>query len=285
MTDGQSFYVLFAVFYLIECIKFMPLDSTALASRFGGVSWTPRSPLVNAWGFRKAVFLADLPPWPGRLYVITGYDKPRVQSKKKFRTVSSIKRHHNFLSRAARNLHRLSLLNLANFFLLLPLVYVRTYDERAILITLGYGYLALLGTALHYRAVHKRLYPAHKAERLKSTLYTALLPWHSMRCADEIYLLGSAQWNLLAALAAGAKNKASLHQLQRLWREAHFSPKAKFSADELKPHLKSTVLDPGNWLRAPDDLESPQYCPCCHNAYENGPTHCSDCEAVALEHL
>lgn len=283
MTDGQSFYLLFAIFYLIECIKFAPPDSIAFVSRTGSAKLSPRFPLLMAWGFKKSVFLAEVLPWPGRLYITTGYKSKSLRSDAKVQTVASVRRHHHFLTRATRNLHYLSLLNICNFFILLPTVYVRTYDERAILLTLAFGYASLVGTGIHYHKLHKRLFPSAKADRFKTTLYTSLLPWHSIRCVDEIYQRSAALWSPIAAIAASSNTRTGESLLRRHWREAHFHPKPTYTVAELSPMLRQLDLDVSDWLDAPTNSSSPKYCPSCHSEYEEQATHCSDCEGVALK--
>ncbi|EDY83902.1 hypothetical protein VDG1235_3529 [Verrucomicrobiia bacterium DG1235] len=283
MTDGQSFYLVLTLFYLLECVKFAPPKSLGLVSRIGRFgACAPRPQLMMAWGIKKSVFVAPFLPWPAIMYIISGYTDAD-HSSKRLKTASAIRHHHRFLKRATNKLRSLAILNLLNFFLVLPIVYTRTYDEFAILYCLAYSYAVLLLTAIHFHALHKRLFPTHKADRLKATLYTALLPWHAPRAADEIYLKASSQWSPLAALAANTHHPATLDLLQRHWRKAHFQPQPNYTATTLSAVLARAQIDPGTWLQAPSDLDSPKYCPCCHNGYEAIATHCADCQGIPLK--
>ncbi|MDQ8183257.1 hypothetical protein [Pelagicoccus sp. SDUM812005] len=283
MTDGQSFYFILVVFYLMECVKFAPPGSQALVchlGKFGACSL--RQPVTTAWGLKKSVFLAPLLPWPSALYLAPGY-APEQTPATTIARVSSIRHHQRFLRKATQPLRALAVLNLLNFFALLPAVYVRTYDERSILWTLAYCYASLIATAIHYHRLHRRLLPREQADRFKTTLYTALLPWHAPRAADLILLKGSLRWSPLAALAANAKNPAILKQLQYHWRAAHFHPKPRFPQAALATAFREAGLDPSDWLAKPKELDGPQYCPCCHSGYEKQATRCSDCDGVELQ--
>ncbi len=282
MTDGQSFYFVLTLFYLIECIKFAPLESEALISRAGAFgACSLRRPFSTAWGLKKSVFLAPLLPWPASMYFLSG-DAHAAPRKPRVQRVSSIRHHQRFLQRATQTLRSLAVLNLLNFFLILPIVYVRTYDERAILAVVGFCYLTLLGTAIHYHRLHKRILPSEKADRLKTTIYTALLPWHAPRAADEIFLKSSLRWNPVAGLAANVGNKGVLQQLQYHWRAAHFHPAPRYSKPAIADSLRQASIAPDHWLDAPESLDAPKYCPCCHSGYEKQASHCSDCDGVTL---
>lgn len=282
MTDGQSFYLVLSVFYLIECIKFAPPGSVALISRGGGFgTCSPRQALMTAWGMKKDVFLAPLPPWPGAIYIASAVTEKRDRFYP-ISTVSGIRRHQKLIAKATKTLRYLAILNFLNFFLLLPLVYIQTYSEAAVLGALAYAYLALLGTAIHYRALHKRLLPSFEADRLKTTLYTALLPWHAPRCLDELTLKSSLRWDPLAALACNASNKETLAQLKQLWRNAHYLEHPLYPADALSSALRQADLEHASWLDAPGEIESELYCPCCLSGFEQPATHCSDCKGVSL---
>lgn len=283
MTDGQSFYLVLAIFYLIECVKFAPPGSIGLVSRFGGFgNCSPRPPFMTAWGIKKAVFLAPILPWPGSIYLLAHHAEAKPRARR-IALVSSVRHHHRFLRLATSKLSALATLNLLNFFAVLPFLYVRAYEEKTILYALGYSYALLVLTAIHYRALHKRLFPSHKADRFKTTLYTALLPWHAARCCDEIYLSAAQRWHPVAALAANAQNQASLAQLQQHWRNANYLSQPTFSRADLAEAFRQAGLDPTRWQEARSDLESPRYCPCCLNGYEARVTHCADCHGVALK--
>ncbi|MDQ8187144.1 hypothetical protein [Pelagicoccus sp. SDUM812002] len=282
MTDGQSFYFVLSLFYLIECIKFAPLGSEALVSRTGKFgTCSLRQPFTTAWGLKKSVFLAPLLPWPASMYFLTGDNDVTCRSSR-ILLVSSIRHHQAFLQKATQPLRALAILNLLNFFVFLPIVYVRTYDERTILWTLAYCYATLLAAALHYRRLHKRLLPREGADRLKTTLYTSLLPWHAPRAVDEILLKSSLRWSPIATLAANVQNKAILRRLQYHWRAVHYHPAPRFNKSAIADALAQADISPADWLEPPTQLDSPQYCPCCHSGYETQATHCSDCDGVAL---
>lgn len=282
MSDGQSFYLVLALFYLLECVKLAPASSLGLVSLFGPLgSFSPRPQLLMAWGLGKSVFLAPILPVPGLLYLLPSEGEKNHASAKR-KSASSIRHHHRFLVHAARRLRVLALLNFLNFFLILPVVYVRLQEETIILYTLGYCYATLLLTAFHYHRVHQRLFPRQKADRLKTTLYTALLPWHAARCPDEIFIKASQTWSPLAALAANTAHTNSRSLLQRHWREAHFKAKPAYKRDTLANILQATGIEFKTWLDAPTDCDSPFYCPCCLNNYEIQATHCTDCQGVPL---
>ncbi|MBK1877371.1 hypothetical protein [Pelagicoccus mobilis] len=282
MTDGQSFYLVLSIFYLIECIKLAPPGSIALVGRTGAFGrCAPRPPLMMAWGLKKTVFIAPFLPWPGAIYLVSSYTEKR-KGFGRISTVSGIRRHQKLIQDVTRKLRPLAVINLINFFLLLPLVYIRTYDEGMILLTLAYSYATQFGTALHYRVLHKRLLPSFEADRLKTTLYTALLPWHAPRCYDELTLRCSLRWDPIAALAANAADKATLALLQQHWRNAHFLPKPEYPAPALAAAFKQVDLDPSDWLDAPKTLDGSLYCPCCHSGYTPPATHCADCKGVEL---
>lgn len=282
MTDGQSFYLVLVIFYLIECIKFAPPGSIALTSWSGAFgNCSPRQPLMMAWGFKKTVLLAPVPPSPCVMYLVSDYKEKR-RANRTISTVSGVRRHQKLLHRSCKTLRGLAALNLLNFFALLPLVYVFAYDENLILLTLAGCYLCLFATAFHYRVLHKRLLPSFEADRLKTTLYTALLPWHAPRCYDEITLKSSLRWDPLAALAANASNPSTLALLKQHWRNAHYLGKPTYSSEALTTALNQADIDTSTWLDAPKEFSSALYCPCCHAEYESPATHCSDCKDVPL---
>lgn len=283
MTDGQSFYLVLTLFYLIECVTFAPLGSLALVSRTGGFGHcSPRSALMMAWGMKKSVFIAPLLPWPGTLYFVSNQNEKRPGNWK-ISTVSGIRRHQSLIRNASKTLRLLAVLNFLNFFAVLPLLYVRTYDEATILWGLAYSYAVLFATAAHYHALHKRLLPSFAADRLKTTLYTALLPWHAPRCYDELCQKSSLRWDPIAAWIANAQNKATLAKLQQYWRDAHFLKQPTYPARALEDALKQSELNYSNWLDAPKNPEGSLYCPCCHAGFEKPAEQCSDCDGVALK--
>jgi len=234
-----------------------------------------------AWGMKKSVFIAPFLPWPSSIYLVSALAEKR-SGNWTISTVSGIRRHQKLIKDLTKTLRLLAVLNLFNFFALLPLLYVRTYDEIIVLYGLAYSYATLFLTALHYRALHKRLLPSFAADRLKTTLYTAMLPWHAPRCYDELTLKCSLRWDPIAALVANAANKNTLAFLQQRWRDAHYLAKPEYPAEALANTLKQVGLDFSDWLEAPKNLESSLYCPCCHAGYESPATHCADCKDVEL---
>lgn len=283
MSDGQSFYLVLVAFYLLECVKFAPPNSLAMLSGFReSKTWKPRTCFIMAWGVGKSVFIGPLLPWPSLVYIVTG-SSDSDHANKRIRTASGIRRWTRFLTKATNNLRWISLGNLSNFLILLPVVYSRFGDSNIILFTIGYCYLTLFATAIHLHALHRRIFPRNKADRYKATFYTAFLPWHAMRCADEFFLKSSLNWSSLTALAANAENPAALETLKRLWRSSHFQANASYKTETLTHVLDRAGLDRSDWLNSPSDSDSPLYCPCCHVGYESVATHCADCKDVALE--
>ncbi|MBC2604586.1 hypothetical protein [Pelagicoccus albus] len=285
MTDGQSFYLVLSIFYLIECIKLAPPESEALICRVGRFgNATLRKPFMVAWGMKKTVFLGPILPWPYRMYFLSP-QRVTARPERQLTRVANVRRHQRLLEKCVPKLQLLAILNFLNFFVLIPLVYVKTYQEQPILISLAFAYAILLVTALHYRALHKRLLPSHKAERFKTTLYTALLPWHAPRCVDELALGSSLRWAPLAALAANASNLKVLAHLQRLWREAHYQPHPEYSLQQLEDATRQAQLDTENWLKTPPDLSAPKFCPVCLSEFEEIAETCEDCRGTTLRRL
>lgn len=285
MSDGQSFYLVFALFYLLECIKFAPPAAMAMTSLLGGSrTWRPRAPFLVAWGIRKSVFIGPLLPWPSLIYAVYGWSE-RASRTKRVKTVSGVRRRIRFLEKATLPLRLLSLLTLVNFFVILPLVYQQSDDEIFILACIGAAYLILPASAVHFFLLHRRILPSRQADRLKSTFYTAFLPWHAMRCADEIFMLSAEQWCPLAALAANADNPAATKRLKRLWRSAHFRPAYAYSIELLRSIFSQAAIDTTDWLTPPAASQNPKYCPCCHCEYEAFASHCADCQGQELKAL
>ncbi len=282
MSDGHSFYLVFAIFYLLECLKFAPPASIAMTSHRGGArTWRPHAPFLVAWGIRKLVFIGPLLPWPSLIYAVSGWTE-REHLAKPVRTVSAVRRRLRFLEKATLPLRLLSLLTLLNFFAVLPFVYQQSDDEVLILAFIGAAYLALPASAIHFFLLHRRLLPGRQGDRLKSTLYTAFLPWHAMRCADELFLRCAEQWSPLAALAANANSPAATERLKLIWRRAHFSPSPPYSAKLLQSVFAQAAIDTSSWLLPPAASQHPKYCPCCHCEYKAFASHCADCRDQAL---
>lgn len=283
MTEGESFYFILAAFYLLECLKLAPPDGLAFVSRFGGArAWRPRPPFTMAWGLRKAAFWAPILPWPSLIVIVAGKNE-NEHARKRIRTVSGIRRRARFLARATARLRALSVVSFIVFMIALPFFYGYIGDPRLIFAAVGFGYLTLATTAVHFYALHRRILPDHKSERFKSTIYTALLPWHAMRCADELFIGSAREWSALATLAANAQDRAALDTLKRLWRAARWHPRPPFAIETMDRILAQARLDPAKWLDAPTDGDSPQYCPICYGGYESSATHCADCRGIALQ--
>ncbi len=282
MSDGQTFYVVLALFYYLECLKFAPPDSLAMISPLGGTrKWRPKQRLMVAWGLGKSVFIGPLLPWPSLIFVVSG-SNAKSANEKRVQTVSGVRREVAFLKRSTASLRGLSLVHFLIFFAALPLLYWHYGDHLIVLATVGLAYLLLFATAIHFSKLHKRILPEQSVERLKATLYTAFLPWHAMRCADEIITGRSLSWNPLAVLAANADNGKTLAILQKLWRESRHLSNPRYPTEAIEALLRIEKLDTTDWITPPKQLESPQYCPCCHTGYENQATHCVECPGVEL---
>lgn len=282
MTDAESFYLVLALFYFIECLKLRPPGTTALANAFGqGNSWSPRSELVRLMGIGKWVFLAPILPWPG-LMIVSAIEPRGKGASKKISSPLRIKRLSYIFKKHAFGLRILSAAIFCFFFLLLPHLYFLQRGTPIFIVSIGVGYLLMLAAAWLQFRIRRRLFPDSKTLWITQSLYTALLPWHAMRCSDEIFMEYTRHWSWPAILAAHIDSPQSRSQLLRLWREAQWNRRANYSIDELKPIFDKVNLNTETFEFSANERDAPKYCPSCLTSYQSSAIHCADCHEIEL---
>ena len=280
MTDAESFYLILASFYFLECLKLRSPRTAALANSSGKAnSWTPRSELVRFMGIKKWVYIAPLLPWPG-LMIVVANERARNGSSKTVESPLRIKRLTDRYRKATLGLRVLSLCIFCYYFALLPYLYFLQRGTPSFFISVGIGYLLMFAAALLLFRVRARLLPRSKMSSIPQLLYTAFLPWHAMRCADDIFLEYCRHWSWPAILASQVESPQSRSQLQRLWREAQFSKRPIYSTDTLQSIFDSVKLKAKLDIHDPQDSE--RYCPCCLVSYQSSAHFCADCRNIQL---
>lgn len=284
MSDGQTFYLVFLAFYLSERFHFGSYRSIAFARCLGGLGlWISRPPVTIAWGIGKTVFFGPLLPVAEGMTIVSGADE-KAHFAKKVRSASGVRRSRQFLLRATRRLRLSGLAVAASCFCALPVSYQTAEDETVPLVIAAATYLFMFAVAIHYNALHRRLFPRDSAERVKTTLYNALIPWSAIRPHDSLWTLASRDWSALATLALTAKSDANaLRRLQQLWRVAHFHARPPYSRATLAAILDESDIDFSDWLNPPSRNGDERYCPCCHLIYQNWALHCADCRGQQLQ--
>ena len=129
------------------------------------------------------------------------------------------------------------------FFLLLPYLYFLQRGTPSFFISIAFGYILMFTAALLQFQIRRRLLPKNKTGLITHTLYTALLPWHAMRCADQLSMDYSRHWRWPAILACFAESPGARKSLLRLWRESLCSAGSIYSKDLLKPILEKIGLN------------------------------------------
>ena len=157
MTDAESFYLILASFYFLECLKLCPPRTVALANSTGKAnSWTPRSELVRFMGINKWVYIAPLLPWPG-LIIVVAKEFTQNGSSKTIGSPLRIKRLTDRYRKATLGLRVLSACIFCYYFALLPYLYFLQRGTPSFFISVGIGYLLMLAAALLLFRVRARL--------------------------------------------------------------------------------------------------------------------------------
>lgn len=279
MTDAESFYLILALFYFIECFKFRSPGTVSLANALGSKnSWTPRSELVRLMGIKKWMYLAPLLPWPGLVIIVSNQARPNVSSNISLSPLR-IKRLVERYRLHTRALRILSSGIFVYYFILLPNLYFHQRGTTAFFASIGFGYALMFVAAYWMRRSRRYLLPELRNGEIPQLLYTSLLPWHAMRCADELFYEYSRKWNWPSVLASQIDSARSKAQLLRIWREAQYSPDALHSIEQLKPVLDYVKME--TELKF-DSEENCKFCPCCLSSYELNVLHCPDCQNIEL---
>ncbi len=280
MTDAESFYLILAIFYLIECVRFQPPGARAIENAWGlKHGWKPKSEFSRLLGIRKWLFLSPILPWPGRILVI-GQDR-ETNARPKSITAHRVNQLIRLLEKSTQILRGISALVFVYFFLVIPYLYRLQRGEPEFLISIAIGY-ALIGiTAALFFKLHRRWLPHEKGSRIVNTIYTALLPWHSMRCADDLIMGKIKTLDYPTLLAAKKDCPRCLDLLKEYWRKAHFFKTPPYSLAQLKATTQDAHIDTSSWL-TPTGINGDKVCPCCFAPYEFSAQFCNDCAEVDL---
>ena len=278
MTDAESFYLVLAGFYLFECLKLQPVDTSAVATPFAGPKhWKPRIELTRFMGIRKWSFLGPLLPWPGGLFAVS-----RTRSPKKSPSPLAIRRRLRIYRGRTVPLRALSLFIFLYFFAAIPVLYFYLKGEIAFLAAIAFGYFLMILAAIMLLRAYRILLPRSKESRIPHFIYTLFLPWHSMRCVDELALAYSRTWSYPSLLAALCDSPACKQALARLYRESKFMPRPLYSTGDLEPLLPFATIDTQEALLSPPVENDDRYCPVCHTSYQAEVEECVDCRGVTL---
>lgn len=280
MSDAQSFYLLLAIFYLIECLSSAPSGRQAFVSMgLGNKRWRSRSVAFPVNGFRKDLFFCPFLPWPGMLALPgnQGDDSPISPM-----ALRHLRKRIQILAVMTSALRSMSLVIFLHFFVLLPVIYYFYAKTLVVPLALGYGYLLCAVATVRFYGLHKRLFPSLKDERFKHTIYTLFLPWHAMRSADVIIARRSASWSPVVLLATDPECLSNKRRLRRLWNEAVLQPKAKPGQSELRSLFEQARVDLEKYTAPPEVAGDEVYCPICETVYVEGTEDCANCEGVSL---
>ncbi len=278
MTDAESFYLILALFYVIECLKFLPPNTVAMVNPIGRFKfWAPRSELVQFMGIGKWLFLAPLLPWPG-LMIVTSNKKSNTSS-----SVLRITRKLNILKKRTLSLRILSISIFAFFFLVLPCLYFLQRGTPAFILSIAIGYLMMFAAAFLQYRIRRKLLPKDKNSWVTHTLYTALLPWHASRCADQLFIDYTRHWSWPAVLAAHADSARAHKSLQRLWRESRWGKEPIYSSEKLKLIFEEVGLGIQPSININRDCGATKHCPCCLACYRSNYVDCPDCGGIKLQ--
>ena len=277
MTDAESFYLILTLFYLVECLKLLPPGTKAIANPIGrGKSWTPRSELVRFMGIGKWLFLAPLVPWPG-IMIVTSNRKPNTNE-----SALRVARRFSVLRKRTHVLRVLSFSIFTFFFLVLPYLYFLQRGTVAFLISISIGYFMMFTAAFLQFRIRRKILLNEKSGWITHTLYTALLPWHAMRCADQLFFDYTRHWSWPAVLAAHADSPSARKHLLRLWRNSRWGKKPRYSIEVLKSILEEAGVDANSSINFNHSCGTAKQCPCCLASYQPNYDHCPDCGDIEL---
>ncbi len=280
MTDAESFYLVLVVFYLIECVKFQPPGARAIENAWGlKYRWKPKIEFSRLLGIRKWLFLSPILPWPGKILII-GQD-PELKSPRKPITAYQVNQLLHLLEKSTQMLRRVSTLVFVYFFLVIPYLYHLQRGEPEFFLSIAIGYALIWITAALFFTLHRRWLPLEKGSRIVNTIYTALLPWHSMRCVDDIVMSKVRNWDYPTLLAAKKDSPRCLDLLKEFWRKAHYLKAHPYSLAQLVATTRDAKIDTSSWL-TPIGISGDKVCPCCFAPYESSARFCNDCAEVEL---
>lgn len=280
MTDAESFYLVLAVFYLIECVKFQPPGARAIENAWGlKHSWKPKNEFSRLLGIRKWLFLSPILPWPGRILILDQNSDSKIRSKPI--SASRMNQLLHLLEKSTKALRCLSALVFVYFFLVIPYLYHLQRGEPEFIISIAVGYVLIGTTTVMFFMLHRRWLPFAKGSRIVNTIYTAFLPWHSMRCVDDLVMGLVKDWNYPTLLAAKKHSSRCLDLLKQHWREAYFLKTPPYSLTQLEAAIRDAKIDTSDWLK-PIGISGDKWCPCCLAPYESSARFCTDCADVGL---
>lgn len=279
MTDAEYFYLLLALFYLIECLSIAPSGSRAFVSRdIHGHRWKPSRTGIPINGLRKVLFLCPILPWPRMLI------RPKTEhSPLSTHSLRHLRKKVKLLNDTTHDMRIFGLFLFIHFFIFLPVVNFFYAGTVLIVITVIYGYFVCAFVALRFFAIHRRYFPKLKGERFKNTLYCLFLPWHAMRAADIIIIRRSATWHPLAILGNDPTYPPNKKILRRAWNEASYYPKAKTTHEELTHLFNQNGQDITTFMAPPKVPDDEAYCPVCETTYLASTTHCATCKGIRLK--
>jgi len=282
MSDAQSILLFLLIFYGLECLKWTPLWATSILSPVGfGRFWSRQSPIISLYGGGKSVYLA--PIIPGfRFQLISLMLGEEGHQGSQLKSADAVRGQVIQLRKDTLWLRGCSLAVFITYFVYLPVIY-NVYGEGSFLYGgVGIGYLFQAMTGLSYRSLHTRYFPSQRGVRVLHSFYCFVLPWHSMRAADEFFIKRSHGWSELAVLAAFVDSPRLRARLERYFREAYLMETALYCEETVDSVVRSVGLDPSVILAKPALDSGTKYCPCCHVVYEGGVISCIDCQSVDL---
>ncbi len=285
MSDGQTFYLLLAAFYLLECSKWLGENQLLWQGRWVRKHWALRAKrqLVELHGISKKIFATSLAP--GVSFPIVCVAGSYDQSQPRARTMRcSVSR---FL-RVARPLRWMSTLLFLLCFVGYPALIILQKNEWLVIYAIANGYLLQLFIAIEYRRLQKFLkLPAGMGKAwLIEFFYNAFFPWHAMRAADRLAVSMTSRWHELPLLLAMRHMPACTSQLKHYWRQAHYAKNPIYQLAEMKAVLGCEKIDVSSWLDVELDGDAgPRYCPCCLTSYGEATETCADCDGVELRHV
>jgi len=280
MTDAESFYLVLAVFYVIECVKFQPPGARAIENAWGlKHSWKPKDEFSRLLGIKKWLILSPILPWPGKIFIVGQGPEPKTRHKPI--TAYHVNQLLNLLEKSTRILRGVSTLVFLYFFLVIPYMYHLQKGEPEFFVSIAIGYALIWITAALFFSLHRRWLPQERGSRIVNTIYTALLPWHSMRCVDDIIMGKVKAWDYPTLLAAKKESPRCLDLLKESWRKAHFLKSHPYSLTKLEATTRNAKIDTSDWL-TPIGISGAKVCPCCFAPYESTARYCNDCAEVEL---
>ncbi|MDP0490739.1 MAG: hypothetical protein Q7Q71_06795 [Verrucomicrobiota bacterium JB023] len=249
MTDAQFFQALLVLFYLWECAHLAAPGSRRVGRHIFSGRTLVSSLFLSLGGLRKDLLLKPLLPGSHPGFLLPPLHTPGLSLPRPSLLARSLTLRKKMV--AERRFYSVAIALV--FFIAIPLVYLSPLRSQVVPLLIAFAYLHMLIVAvIAYRQRRHGHFDPHLPPWAE-LFFNLLLPWHTMRNADDTLFLATARIHPLCTLLSQPASEARDLEIARLWN--------KLNASKIDPRLAYYVENAGVNLDLPQEDEAPERYP------------------------